>query len=265
MFEDNRKNGLGTEAAQSTVGKAAVWLGWLLLAVLTIVTAVHAITLVEYQTSLRPTGANIFDAIRVGGVVLVELFAATTAVLLVSHQLRAGQKPAALVIEGTWVLFAAMNLFSSFAVEHGRELPQLVGMWLAYGLPISALLIGIEFYIMVRLNPDTRRADEERELSELLVEQQHRASVEVLTSPQMAAVMRQAAWQRLPQVIGQQYALSDEQIAALVHQAPKLLGHPATERAAVEGHPAVAGDPAKAAAEISLNGHEGASGDRPLS
>lgn len=161
--------------------------------------------------------------IRIGGVVLVELFAVVTAILLATHKLRAKQKPAAMAVELTWAAFAAINLISSFAIEHGSDTPQFVGTWVRYGLPIAALVMGIEFYVMLRLNPDAARADDEAELQERFTRIKHNARLEVMASPQMRAVIRQMTWQQLPPVIGRQMNLSERQISALVGQAPELL------------------------------------------
>ena len=224
MFDNNAEEiDLSGEASTSTLGTAAAWLGWALLLGLAIVTAVHAVSITQYYTGLSTAGGDAFAMIRVGGVVLVELFAVVTAVLLATHRLRAKQKPAAMAVELTWAAFAAINLVSSFAVEHGEELPQFVSTWVRYGLPIAALVMGIEFYVMLRLNPDAARADDEAELRERFTKIKHNARLEVMASPQMKAVIRQAEWQRLPPVIGRQMNLTEAQIQALVRQAPQLL------------------------------------------
>lgn len=222
-MNDETELDLSGEASNSTMGSAAGWLGWFLLLGLAIVTAVHAVSLTQYYTGLSSTGGDAFAMIRIAGVVLVELFAVVTAVLLATHRLRAKQKPAAMAIELTWALFAAINLISSFAVEHGEDLPQFVETWVQYGLPVAALIVGIEFYVMLRLNPDSKRADDDAELREKFAKIKHGARLEVMTSPQMRAVIRQAEWQRLPPVIGRQMNLSEAQIRALVTQAPELL------------------------------------------
>lgn len=120
-------------------------------------------------------------------------------------------------------MFAAVNLISSFAVEAGGELPAFVSTWVTYGLPVAALVMGIEFYVMLRLNPDAARADDEAELQEQFTRIKHNARLEVMASPQMKAVIRQMTWQQLPPVVGRQMNLTDSQIAALTRQAPRLL------------------------------------------
>lgn len=214
---------LSDAASSGTVGAAAAWIGWGLLLVLAGVTAVHAITLVQARTHLTATGGDLLDIVRIGGVVLVELFAVVTAVMLATNKLRAKQKPLAMAVELVWFVFAAVNLISSFAVEAGGPLPAFVDSWITYGLPVSALIMGALFYMMLRLNPDAGRADDEAELMERFEKIKHSARLEVMASPQMKAVIRQMTWQQLPPVVGRQMNLNDQQIAALIHQAPQLL------------------------------------------
>ena len=132
-------------------------------------------------------------------------------------------QPIALALELVYFGFAALNLIGTFAVEHGGQLPRFLEIWIAYGLPVSALVVGGLFYAMLRADPAAKRADDEAEAAELFQRQQHAALLEVVSSPQLAAVVRQAAWQRLPAVIGSNLNLNDEQIALLVRQAPKPL------------------------------------------
>lgn len=210
-------------ATRKTVGAVARAMGWVLLLLLAVVTAVHAITITMAYTNLNPSGGNLFSIVRIGGVVLVEFFAVTVAVLLMTHQLRARQKPAAMAVEIVWMCFAAVNLVSSFAIEHGGEAPAFVGSWVAYGLPVSALVMGVLFYVTLRLDPDAARADDEAELKEHFAKIQHGAKLEVMASPQMKSVIRQAEWMRLPGIIGRQLNLSERQITHLMQQAPQLL------------------------------------------
>lgn len=224
MFNDDDKDfDISGEASRSTMGTAASWLGWFALLALIIVTGVHAVSVTMFYTGLNANAGNMFSAIRIFGVVLAEVFAAVTTVLLATHVLRAKQKPAAIVLELTWAVFATLNLISSFAVEHGGDIPSFVSTWVRYGLPIAALIMGIEFYIILRLNPDAKRADDEAELRERFAAVRHRAKLEVMSSPQMRAVIRQMSWQTLPTIVGRQMNLTDEQIRALTSQAPKLL------------------------------------------
>lgn len=225
MFDEMESNeiNLSGQASAGTMATAGRWLGWGLLILLAIVTAVHAISITMAHTGMSAAGGDAFAIIRLVGVGLVELFAIATAILLATHSLRAKQKPMAMALEITWGLFALANLVSSFAIEHGGEMPAFVSTWVTYGLPVSALIVGVEFYIIMRLDPEAGRADDKGELAESFEKVKHQARLEVLTSPQMKSVIRQAVWEQLPPIVGRQMNLTEAQIQALVSQAPKLL------------------------------------------
>lgn len=223
MFDNTDQIDLSKDASRSTMSTAAAWLGWILLLALAIVSGVHAISITQAYTGLNTSTGDAFAMIRVTGVILAELFAVVTAVLIATHAIRAKQKWAAMSVEVTWFLFAMLNLISSFAVEHGGDMPAFVGTWVRYGLPVAALIIGVQFYVMLRLNPDAKRADDDAEMREHFAHSLHQAKLEVLASQQMRAVLRQAQWQQLPSVIGRQLNLSDAQIRNLERQAPALL------------------------------------------
>lgn len=216
----NKQFDLSANAKRDTLSTAAKWAAWAFLLGLAILTGIHAVSITMAYTNYQ---GGAFAAIRVFGVVLAELFAVITAVLLATHTLRAKQKPVAIAVEISWFIFAAMNLISSFSIEHGSDMPSFVAAWVAYGLPIAALVIGALFYIMLRLDPDAGRADDEAELIEKFAATNHQATIEVLTSEQMEVVLRQMQWLRLPAVVGKQLGLTDAQITALQRQAPALL------------------------------------------
>lgn len=224
MFENDADEvDLSGEAGRSTMGGVAKFLGWLALGVLALVTAAHAISITMAWANLNPAGGDIIAILAIVGVALVEVFAVLIAVMYATHVLRAKQKPVAMAIEATWFLFAAINLMSSFSMKHGGEVPSFVSYWIQFGLPIAGLVVGGLFYVVMRLNPDAGRADDEAELAERFRRVKHAAKLEVMASPQMKAVIRQMSWQQLPPVIGRQMNLSEQQIAALTGQAPQLL------------------------------------------
>jgi hypothetical protein len=100
--------------------RVAVWMGWIFLGLLIVVTGVHAVSLVIEHVRI---GSGLMWAIRVGSPVLTELFAAVTVIGFAVHAWRSGQKLIGLVIEVVWVFFAALNLMVSFTVETGAVLP----------------------------------------------------------------------------------------------------------------------------------------------
>jgi len=217
------KINLSGEAARSTMGGVATFAGWLALGVLALVTAGHAVSITMAWANLNPAGGDIIAILALIGVALVEVFAVLIAVMYATHVLRAKQKPVAMAIEGLWFLFAAVNLISSFSMKHGGEVPGFVGYWVTFGLPTAGLIVGGLFYVVMRLNPDAGRADDNAELDEEFTNIQHQAEVEVLNSEQMKVVVRQAAWQKLPAVVGRRLGLSEAQIRNLELHAPALI------------------------------------------
>ena len=106
---------LSGDASRSTIGALAGFLGWLALGVLALVTAAHAVSITMTWANLNPAGGNLIAILAIAGVALVEVFAILTAIMFATHSIRAKQGPLGMAIEGTWFLFAAMNLVSSFA------------------------------------------------------------------------------------------------------------------------------------------------------
>ncbi len=218
----DRKN-LSGEATRSTMGGIAKFLGWLALGALALATAGHAVSITMAYTNLNPAGGDLVAILALVGVALVEVFAVLIAIMYATHSLRAKQKPVAMMVEFAWFIFAAVNLISSFSMKHGGAMPAFVGQWVAYGLPIAGLIVGGLFYVTLRLDPDAARADDNAELDETFATVQHDAEVEVLNSEQMRVVLRQAAWQTLPAVVGRRLGLSEAQIRNLELHAPGLI------------------------------------------
>ena len=211
---------LSSEAGKSTVSKFAVAISWVSLFALAVVTGIHAINLAMEYTNYS---GGFFAGILITSVILCEVFAVSIGALLALNILRAKQKPLAMAVELAWIVFAGMNLIASFTVEHRGETPNFVSNWIAFGLPISMLIIGVLFYMTLRFDPRAQRADDQAELQEKFLHVQHKATLEVLGSRQMSAVIRQMKWQQLPAIIGRQLGLTDDQISSLQSQAPALL------------------------------------------
>ena len=242
---------LTADASRTTIGKVAGFLGWLALGVLALVTAAHAVSITMAWANLNPAGGDFIAILAIAGVCLVEVFAVLTAIMYASHSIRAKQGPVAMAIEGTWFLFAGMNLISSFAMMHGGARPGFVSYWIVYGLPLAGLIVGGLFYVVKRLDPNSKRADDNAELREKFAAIEHKAEIEVLSSPQMRAVIRQMKWQTLPRVLGRQMNLSESQINALIGQAPQLLdlnqnGMPDIAEQSANGHGPVANPTSRA-------------------
>ena len=204
---------------RNVVGGFAGWLGWAVMLAVLVYTASHAINLVGHNARFEGTA---LAPILYFGVAVVELLALVTAVQVMTHQLRAKQKPMAAALEITWVVFAAVNLIASFAVVHDEALPTLIGYWVTYGLPVSALVVGVEFYMIMRLNPAAARIDDERELDEMVIQIEHDAELDVMASDQMMVVIRQMKWLTMPEKVGQKLGMNREQIDYVKRFAPEL-------------------------------------------
>ena len=176
---------------QSSRAMLARWLGWLALAALVISTGVHAVSLVVSQVGLD---GGIMGFIRVISPVLVEVIAAIVAVGFASHAWRGAQKVIGMAVEVLWLLFAALNLVTSFTLESSMALPDLLWGWLHYGLPLSALIAGALFYVLLRVDPEHRRQAELQATQEAHRMAEFAARRDVLVSPQLANVLRQRGW-----------------------------------------------------------------------
>lgn len=196
----------------------AIVAGWIFLFVLIVATGAHAITLVVTHSR---TGSGLLYAIRIGSPVLTEIFAALTAIGFAVHAWRSSQKLIGLGIEVTWLLFAALNLTTSFTVEAGNPLPDALAVWLNYGLPISALITGSAFYAMYRMDPIHRRIAELKAAQEKDTMDNFAARRAVRTSPQMQAVRTHRAWlEEIKALEGENY--TPEEIAFMMSGIPEL-------------------------------------------
>lgn len=219
-------NNLSAETSRTTWQNLARGLGLLALGLLVLSTAGHAILITLGYANLTWATNPVGVVFSVAGVSLVEVFAALTAVRFLTHSVRAKQKPVGIIIEALWILFAAMNLTSSFAIMHGEGVPAFVSTWVSLGLPITGLVVGVLYYVMERFDPQAQRQSDDLEVQELLLTHRHDAKIEVLNSPQMQLVIRQATWLGLPEELGRQMGLSEHQIQSLRAMAPDLLTGP---------------------------------------
>ena len=212
LFELSEAEGRGALAMMSRA------LGWMALFGLVVVTGVHAVSLVVSQIGL---GDGVMGLIRVAGVVLVEVLAAIVAVGFVAHVWRGPQRLIGAGVELVWLLFAALNLVTSFTLESGGVLPGMLVVWLHYGLPLSALVVGALFYVMTRLDPEHKRATEFQAMAEQDRMEQFGAQREVLLSPQMATIRRQQGWLKVIEGL-QRQGYTDEQIRFMMGHVPDL-------------------------------------------
>jgi hypothetical protein len=253
MQENTELYELSADESRSGWGQLAHVAGWLALLALIVVTGAHAISLVISQIGMA---SGVLGLVRVLSPVLVEVVAAIVAVGFAAHQWRGQQKTIGLLVEVLWLVFAGLNLVASFTVESGDQLPAALRIWLAYGLPLSALAAGAMFYAMLRADPRHRRAAEMQAAAEAHRMLAFKAEREVMTSSHMASVLRQRGWLNTIERLERQ-GYTQQQIRFLLSGVPALQalapagsGLVADEVLAAEPAPAVAEDvPAAAAAE----------------
>lgn len=198
--------------------RLAIVAGWIFLFVLIVATGAHAITLVIIHSR---AGSGLLYAIRIGSPVLTEIFAALTAIGFAVHAWRSSQKLIGLGIEVIWLLFAALNLTTSFTIEAGQQLPTALSTWINYGLPVSALITGSAFYAMYRMDPIHRRIAELKAAQEKDTMDNFAARRAVRTSPQMQAVRTHRAWlEEIKALEGENY--TPEEIAFMMSGIPEL-------------------------------------------
>lgn len=222
MNGSNNRFKLSSLEQMTSLSGLVTVLGWLTLGALVVSTGIHAVSLVMEHVR---QGSGVLWVVRVSSPVLVEILAAVVAVGFANHAWRGGQKVWGLMVEVTWVLFAALNLLTSFTTESGVALPTALFYWLNYGLPVSALVTGVLFYAMLRSDPEHQREAEKQATAELMEMERFGARQEVLTSPQMQAVLRNQAW--LDEIGRLRMAgYSDEQISYMMQGVPELKQRP---------------------------------------
>ncbi len=166
--------------------------GWVALLTLAGVTGVHAVSVVlEHQTA---AAGGWLAAIRIAAPLLVEVVAVIVAAGFALHMWRGGQRIAGIAIELLWLVFASLNMLAAFTLDGGAALPPALDAWVGYGLPLSALLTGAGFYVLLRLDPDAARAIEQAAAYERTAAEAFEAKMSVLMSAEMANVTRQRAW-----------------------------------------------------------------------
>lgn len=218
MYESSDFFTLSAKESRGAWGTLAVWAGWLALLALIVVTGVHAVSLVISQTGVD---AGMMAAIRIGSPVLTEVVAAIVAIGFAAHVWRGTQRLMGMLVEVLWLLFAALNLVTSFTLESGGSLAGLFAYWLHYGLPLSALAAGGLFYVLLRSDPEHKRQSELKATAEAHTMAEFAARREVMLSPQMAAVLRQRGWLAVVSSLERQ-GYTQQQIGFMLSAVPEL-------------------------------------------
>lgn len=214
------------EGKKNALGIVQVLL-YLVLAALVIITGAHAVMLVLSQTAAYTTAgqgavALLLTGIRVAFPLVVELAAVVAGLGFIQSRWRRGQKTYGLAIELVWLVFAAINMVTFFAVERGQPLDNWQVYWVQYGLPLSALIAGSLTYMLVRADPDHARDQERAASIERTSALRFKARQAALLSPAMARIEAQRAWMDTIKEL-RAMGYTEDQIRFMTQYTPELM------------------------------------------
>lgn len=201
---------------------------YLVLAAVVIITGAHAVMLVLSQTAAYTFAGEssmvttILTAIRVAFPLLVEAAAVVAGIGFIQSRWRGGQKTIGLGIELVWLLFAAVNMITFFAVERGAGLQGWQVMWVQYGLPLSALIAGALTYTLLRVDPAHKRDGERAATAERVDAMKFRFFQKARLSPAMLNIEKQRAFMMVIDDLRRQ-GYTEGQIRFMIQHTPELL------------------------------------------
>lgn len=214
-----------SEGKRNTRGIVTMLL-YLVLAAVVIITGAHAVMLVLSQTSGFATGGGMIDAIltgiRVAFPLLVELAAVVAGIGFIQARWRGAQKTVGLGIELVWLLFAALNMITFFAVERGQALQTWQVNWVQYGLPLSALIAGSLTYVLMRVDPSHKRDQERAATAERVDAMKFKFRQRALLSPALLNIEKQRAFMQVIDELRRD-GYSENQIRFMIQHTPELL------------------------------------------
>ena len=214
-----------SEGKRNTRGIVTMLL-YLVLAAVVIITGAHAVMLVLSQTSGFATGGGMIDAIltgiRVAFPLLVELAAVVAGIGFIQARWRGAQKSVGLGIELVWLVFAALNMITFFAVERGQALQTWQVNWIQYGLPLSALIAGSLTYVLMRVDPAHKRDQERAATAERVDAMRFKFRQRALLSPAMRNIEKQRAFMDVIDEL-RSAGYTETQIRFMIQHTPELL------------------------------------------
>jgi len=201
---------------------------YLVLAAVVIITGAHAVMLVLSQTAAysfvgeSSMVTTILTSIRVAFPLLVEAAAVVAGIGFIKARWRGGQKMVGLGIELIWLLFAALNMITFFAVERGAPLQSWQTMWVQYGLPLSALIAGALTYTLMRVDPAHKRDTERAATAERVDAMKFRFFQKARLSPAMLNIEKQRAFMMVIEDLRRQ-GYTEGQIRFMIQHTPELM------------------------------------------
>lgn len=201
---------------------------YLVLAAVVIITGAHAVMLVLSQTAAysfigeSSMVTTILTSIRVAFPLLVEAAAVVAGIGFIKARWRGGQKIVGLGIELIWLLFAALNMITFFAVERGASMQSWQTMWVQYGLPLSALIAGALTYTLMRVDPAHKRDTERAATAERVDAMKFRFFQKARLSPAMLNIEKQRAFMMVIEDLRRQ-GYTEGQIRFMIQHTPELM------------------------------------------
>ncbi len=214
-----------SEGKRNTRGIVTMLL-YLVLAAVVIITGAHAVMLVLSQTAGFATDGGMIDTIltgiRVAFPLLVELSAIVAGIGFIQSRWRGAQKSVGLGIELVWLIFAALNMITFFAVERGQTLQTWQVNWVQYGLPLSALIAGSLTYVLMRVDPAHKRDQERAATAERVDAMRFKFRQRALLSPAMRNIEKQRAFMDVIDEL-RSAGYTETQIRFMIQHTPELL------------------------------------------
>ncbi len=170
---------------------------WLTLAVVLVVTSVHALTIVASFASITRTEGImgwVFYGARFAFPAVAELCSVVVAMGFSSGNWKGWQVWVALAIEIIWFVFAALNMLTAFAIERGADLVGWQTTWVEVGIPLSALVLGGLLYVVDRVDPEKLRELANAAARYFEEEMAFGITNAIKTGPQAQRVIEQRAW-----------------------------------------------------------------------
>lgn len=198
---------------------------YLVLGAVVVITAAHAILLVINTTGSYEANGGLFgmvlNVIRVAFPVVVELAAVAVCLGFVRSKWRGGQRSIGSSIETAWLLFAAANMITFFALERGEVLAGWQLSWVRYGLPLSALIVSSMTYRMLKADPDHKRDNEVALATERRRNARFNARQGVMMSDAMMTIEERKVWRETVHELAAQ-GYDEDEIAFMTGHIPSL-------------------------------------------
>ncbi len=222
-MSDSTKRGYAaynTESNQALV-KILNVTAWVALFVLIAITGVHAVSIVMRH---HGAGTGVLYWMRVAAPIMTEVFTALVTVGFALHIWRGVQRWLGLGVEIIWIVFASLNLISDFTMAATGTLGGVLGFWVAYGLPISALVTGTMFYFTLRTSPENTRIEAEKAAANKRTEDDFEARQDVFDTAEYEMIRRRRVWLDIANGLKRE-GYDDHEIAFMTQRTPQLTGY----------------------------------------